>query len=171
MNRKRLFLVLPALAALAAGVWLAQSRQAAHVPAAALWQLDFPDVAGQRQPLARWRRQMLELNFWASWCAPCREEIPDFVALHREFAPKGVEFVGIAIDSPAQVRQFLQTLPVSYPVLIGEGAALNLARQLGDAGGALPYTIVFDRDGKVVLTRLGRLPRATLETALRQHGA
>jgi thiol-disulfide isomerase/thioredoxin len=172
MKSKRFFLVLPALAALVAGVWLAQSRHAAHdAPAATLWQLDFPDLAGQRQPLARWHGRVLVLNFWASWCAPCREEIPDFVALHREFAPRGVEFVGIAIDSPDQVRQFLQTVPVSYPILVGEGAAHNLARQLGNASGALPYTIVLDRDGKVVLTRLGRLPRATLEAVLRRYGA
>jgi hypothetical protein len=67
--------------------------------------------------------------------------------------------------------QFLQQLPVNYPVLVGEGAAHNLARQLGNPNGALPYTIVLDRDGKVVLRHLGRLPRATLETALRKIGS
>ena len=175
MQKKLLYGIPLALAALAAGVWLAQARYASKTPTesavSALWQLRFPDEQGREHALSQWRGQVVVLNFWASWCAPCREEIPDFVALRSEFASKGVEFVGIAIDSPAQVSQFLQTLPVSYPILVGEGAAHNLARQLGNPSGALPYTIVLDRDGKVVLTRLGRLPRATLEAVLRRYSA
>jgi thiol-disulfide isomerase/thioredoxin len=169
------YLVPLALVALAAGIWLAQARYAGKTPAPAavnaLWQLGFPDTKGHQQPLSQWRGQVLVLNFWASWCAPCREEMPDFVALRAQYRPKGAEFVGIAIDNPANVLQFLQHLPVNYPVLVGEGAAHNLARQLGNPNGALPYTIVLDRDGKVVLRHLGRLPRATLETALRKIGS
>jgi thiol-disulfide isomerase/thioredoxin len=174
MQKKWLSFIPLALAALAAGSWLAQTRYAAHPPAApavtALWQLGFPDMQGRRQELAQWRGQAVVLNFWASWCAPCREEIPDFVALRAQYRPRGVEFVGIAIDNSANVAQFLQHLPVNYPILIGEGAAHALARQLGDPSGALPYTIVLDRNGNIVLTHLGRLPRATLETALRKIG-
>jgi thiol-disulfide isomerase/thioredoxin len=109
---------------------------------------------------------VLVLNFWASWCAPCREELPDFAALRAQFRPRGVEFVGLAIDNSANVAQFLQRQPVNYPILVGEGAASNLARQLGNPSGALPYTIVLDRDGNIVMKHLGRLPRATLEAAL-----
>lgn len=173
--QKKLQIGLPlALAALAAGIWLAQTHYAPKSPAAAavsgLWQLNFPDSQGHEQPLSQWRGQVVVLNFWASWCAPCREEIPDFVALRTQYRPKGVEFVGIAIDNPANVTQFLQRLPVNYPILIGEGAAHTLARQLGNASGALPYTIVFDRDGRVALRHLGRLPRATLEKTLLEIG-
>lgn len=174
MQKKWFYLAPLALAALAAGIWLAQTRYAPHAPAVpteALWQLSFPDERGQRQALSQWRGQVLVLNFWASWCAPCREEMPYFVALRSQFRPSGVEFVGIAIDSPANVAQFLQRQPVNYPILIGEGAAHSLARQLGNASGALPYTIVLDRDGSIVLSHLGRLPRATLENALRKIGA
>jgi len=175
MQKKLLYGLPLALAALAAGIWLAQSRYAPQTPAAsavaALWQLRFPDVQGHDQPLSQWRGQVVVLNFWASWCAPCREEIPDFVALRTQFQPKGVEFVGIAIDNSANVEQFLQRLQVNYPILIGEGAAHNLARQLGNPSGALPYTIVLDRDSHIVLSHLGRLPRATLEHALRKIGA
>ncbi len=173
--QKKLLAGLPlALAALAAGIWLAQTHYAPKPPAASavsgLWQLNFPDSQGHEQPLSQWRGQVVVLNFWASWCAPCREEIPDFVALRTQYRPKGVEFVGVAIDNPANVTQFLQRLPVNYPVLIGEGAAHTLARQLGNASGALPYTIVFDRDGRVALRHLGRLPRATLEKTLFEIG-
>lgn len=173
--QKKLQIGLPlALAALAAGIWLAQTHYAPKSPGAAavsgLWQLNFPDSHGHEQPLSQWRGQVVVLNFWASWCAPCREEIPDFVALRTQYRPKGVEFVGIAIDNPVNVTQFLQRLPVNYPILIGEGAAHTLARQLGNASGALPYTIVFDRDGRVALRHLGRLPRATLEKTLLEIG-
>ena len=169
------WLVIPlALAALAAGVWLAQTRYAPQPPAApaiaALWQVGYPDLQGQRQALSQWRGQVVVLNFWASWCAPCREEMPDFAALRTQYRPSGVEFVGIAIDNPASVSRFLQQMPVAYPILIGEGAAHSLARQLGNPSGALPYTIVLDRDGNIALSHLGRLPRATLEAALRKIG-
>jgi peroxiredoxin len=97
--------------------------------------------------------------------------MPDFDALRTQFQPRGVEFVGLAIDHSANVTQFLQSQPVNYPILIGEGAAHDLARQLGNPSGALPYTIVLDRDGRIVLKHLGRLPRATLEAVLRKISA
>jgi len=175
MQKKLLYVIPLALAALATGIWLAQTRYAPQAPAApavaALWQLGFPDIRGREQPLSQWRGQVVVLNFWASWCAPCREEMPDFVALRTQYRPQGVEFVGIAIDNSANVAQFLQRQPVNYPILIGEGAANSLARQLGNPSGALPFTIVLDRDGNIVLSHLGRLPRAKLETALRKIGA
>lgn len=174
MHKKQFYIIPVALAALAAGIWFAQTRhvapQAPTVPTGALWRLSFPDERGQPQALSQWRGQVVVLNFWASWCAPCREEMPDFVDLRTQFQPSGVEFVGIAIDNPANVTRFLRQQPVNYPILIGEGAAHSLARQLGNPSGALPYTIVLDRDGSIALSHLGRLPRATLESALRKIG-
>jgi len=173
MNKTLLYAIPLATIAVAAGIWLAQARYAPQPPAAStdtLWQLSFPNAQNEPQALSQWRGKILVLNFWASWCAPCREEIPDFVALRTQYQPKGVEFVGLAIDNRANVAQFLQRQPVNYPILIGEGAASNLARQLGNPSGALPYTIVLDRDGNIVLKHLGRLPRATLEAALSKIG-
>jgi thiol-disulfide isomerase/thioredoxin len=169
MRSKWLYAAPVALAALLAGAWLAQTRyapRAPSVPVAQLWRLSFPDTERRPQSLAQWRGKVLVLNFWASWCAPCREEMPEFVAVRSQYARDGVEFVGIAIDSPANVARFLASQPVPYPILVGEGAAHSLARELGNPSGALPYTIVLDRDGEVVLRHLGRLPRATLEAAL-----
>ena len=175
MHKKRFFIIPVALAALAAGIWLAQTRYAPQPPAApavaALWQVGYPDLQGHRQALSQWRGQAVVVNFWASWCAPCREEMPDFAVLRTQFRSSGIEFVGIAIDNPASVSQFLQQMPVNYPILIGGGAAHSLARQLGNRSGALPYTIVLDRDGNIVLSHLGRLPRAKLEATLRKIGA
>lgn len=172
MQKKWLYFVSIGLAALAAGIWVAQARfspQAPDAPAVAgLWEISFPDLEGQSQPLSRWRGQVLVLNFWASWCAPCREEMPDFDSLRAQYRTQGVEFVGLAIDNATSVTQFLQRNPVNYPILVGEGAAHSLARLLGNPSGALPYTVVFDRKGKIILTHLGRLPRAALETTLRK---
>lgn len=170
---KTLLLALPlALAALAGGAWLAHTRYAPSPPdvaaTAALWQLGFPDPAGQWQPLSQWRGQVVVLNFWASWCAPCREEMPDFAALRTQYRPRGVEFVGIAVDNAANVARFLRQQPVDYPILVGEGGAHALARQLGNPSGALPYTVVLDRDGRPLLSHLGRLERETLDAQLRE---
>jgi len=170
MSKKLLVFAVLAVAALAAGAWFAQTRYApqAVTPQAisALWSLQFADLRGQAQPLSQWRGKVLVLNFWASWCAPCREEMPDFDALRRQYQDRGVEFVGIAIDNEKNVTQFLQTMPVSYPILIGEGAALALARQLGNTSGALPYTLVIDSGGNIALSHLGLLPRERLDKVL-----
>jgi thiol-disulfide isomerase/thioredoxin len=175
MRLKALVLIPLALAALAGGVWMAQTRYAPHAPAISavdgLWQLGFPDLQGHHQALSQWRGQVVVLNFWASWCAPCREEMPDFAMLRSQHKGNGVEFIGIAVDNVANVTQYLRSQPVNYPILVGEGAAHSLARQLGDSSGSLPYTIVLDREGKQVLSHLGRLPRAKLEAALRKIGA
>ena len=174
MQKKWLYFLPIGLAALAAGIWVAQARFSPQTPdapaVAGLWEISFPDIEGRSQPLLQWRGQVVVLNFWASWCAPCREEMPDFDSLRAEYRPRGVEFVGLAIDNATSVTQFLHRHPVSYPILIGEGAAHSLARLLGNPSGALPYTVVFDREGKIVLTHLGRLPRAALETTLRKIG-
>lgn len=172
-SRLALFLTLAVLAA-GAGIWFAQSRSrpaSENQAPLALWQIVYPDPRGMNQSLAQWRGKPLVLNFWASWCAPCREEMPDFEIVRTQYRPAGVEIVGIAVDTPANVHAFLQRQPVAYPILIGEGAAHNLARALGNPQGALPYTIVVDRDGQIVMRHLGRLPRAALETVLHKIGS
>ena len=132
----------------------------------ALWAMRLPDQTGAPHTLAQWRGKVLVLNFWATWCAPCREEIPDFIALRGQYHARNVEFLGIAIDATAPVKAYAAEMDISYPVLIGEGAALELARTLGNPTGALPYTVVIDRDGNIVHRHLGRLPRARLAAIL-----
>ena len=167
---KSLYYIIPL--ALMAGLWLVSLRdvppETAEPITTTLWKLDFPDSNGQQQHLSQWRGQIVVLNFWASWCAPCREEMPDFVALRTEYRTKGVEFIGIAMDNPANVTRFLQQFPVNYPILIGEDGAHSLIRQLGNQNGGLPYTIVIDRRGNIVRNHLGRLTRDMLEADLRQ---
>lgn len=172
MRYKPLLYAIPLALALVAGGWLANTRYAPQLPVSTatdtLWALSFPDPAGRTQALSQWRGQVVVLNFWASWCAPCREEMPDFAALRTQYRSRDVEFIGIAIDNAANVARFLRQMPVDYPILIGEAAAHSLVRQLGNPSGALPYTLVLDRDGNIILSHLGRLSRAKLEAALNQ---
>src|SRR5690348_27336 len=118
--------------------------------------LVLPDLHGQQQALAQWRGKVLVVNFWATWCAPCREEMPEFVAVQARDGPKGVQFVGIAVDDPDKVRTFAQDIGLNYPTLIGGYGAIELSRTLGNDLAALPFTIVLDRQGRVVHTQLGQ---------------
>lgn len=126
----------------------------------------FPDLTGQVRRLSEWRGKVLVCNFWATWCAPCREEIPMLMATRAKYAPTGLEIVGIALDNPANVRQFAASFKISYPVLLAEAEGLDLMRALGNTGGGLPYTVVADRQGGVVHRKLGALKEADLEAIL-----
>jgi len=121
----------------------------------ALTVAQFKDLSGQAGSLERWHGQVLVVNFWASWCPPCLEEIPGLVRIHRELAPKGVQIVGIAVDSADNARASAARLGVSYPVLVAGMDVIDLTRRLGNRAGALPYTVILDRNGKVVATHLG----------------
>lgn len=137
----------------------------------ALWSLPFPNLSGKTQTLEDWRGKTLVINFWATWCAPCREEIPDFIEIRREHAAKNVEIVGIAIDNVQAMKPYAQQMGISYPLLIGEGGALEMSRALGNPSGALPYTVVLAPNGAILLRHLGRLPKSKLQAILDQATA
>jgi thiol-disulfide isomerase/thioredoxin len=124
------------------------------------------DLAGQSRRLSDWQGRVLVCNFWATWCAPCREEIPLLMAARQKYGPKGVEIVGIAIDNAVKVREFSSTFNISYPILLAEAGGLDLMRQLGNAAGGLPYTVLADRQGKLVHRKLGAFRGADLDSIL-----
>jgi thiol-disulfide isomerase/thioredoxin len=154
MNRRSLLAGAVGAAAATVGGTFAWWRL--HRPAAnPLWQLGFPSPAGGTVAMAPLRGRPLVLNFWATWCAPCIKELPQFERFHRDFGARGWQVVGLAIDSADAVREFLRRTPVSYPVgLAGmDGADLMIA--LGNPNGVLPFTVVFDAEGAAVQKRLG----------------
>ena len=112
--------------------------------------------------MAQWQGKLLVVNFWATWCAPCREEMPEFVRAQKEFGGKGLQFVGIAVDEADKVRQFADDIQLNYPALIGGYGAMELSRSLGNRMMALPFTIVIGRDGAIAHTQLGPLKDAQL---------
>ena len=105
-------------------------------------------------------------NFWATWCPPCREEIPMLIALSKKMEPKGVEVVGIAVDYAAKVRDFVKDYKVTYPVLVAGPDGLDLMRAAGNEVGGLPYTAFLDRQGKIVHEKLGALSQAEVDGQL-----
>jgi thiol-disulfide isomerase/thioredoxin len=125
------------------------------------------DLKGVMQPLAQWRGQVLVVNFWATWCAPCREEIPGFVRLQERYGSRGLVFVGIAIDEPDKVAEFAREFHINYPLLVGGMETLELLRQVGNRAGVLPYTLIIDRGGKLVSREPGGLKEAKLEGVLK----
>jgi peroxiredoxin len=150
--------VAAAIVALAVGIYAGMDRRdGATASAATLFALTLPDSHGQQQPFAQWQGKVLVVNFWATWCAPCREEMPQFMRAQAEFGSRGLQFVGIAADEPGKVRQFVDEMGLNYPALIGGYGAMELSKTFGNKLMALPFTLVIDREGRVIHTQLGRL--------------
>lgn len=122
----------------------------------------FPDVNGVPTSIADAKEKILVVNFWATWCTPCREEIPDFVRLQGEYRGKGVRFFGIAAERPEKIPAFAAEFKINYPLLVGDFAAIEIAKKLGDTTGALPFTIVLDGQRKIVHRELGVLSASKL---------
>jgi thiol-disulfide isomerase/thioredoxin len=159
-----------AVLAFAAGRLLSGPRETGtpHTPAAAghLLALRLPDTRGQPRGPADWPHALRVINFWATWCPPCRAEMPEFSRLAQEYSEKGVQFLGIAVDSAANVQDFADKNPVSYPLLIGGNDLLPLLAELGNRQGGLPFTVILDADGRVRAAKLGRLTESALKTEL-----
>ena len=126
------------------------------------------DASGQAQAFAQWQGKTLVINFWATWCPPCREEMPSFSSLHTKHASNGVQFVGIALDTAENVGAFSKAHPVSYPLLVADAEGSELTRQLGNSRLALPYTLVLGGAGDVQLARLGRVSEKELDALLQK---
>ncbi|MEL7449950.1 MAG: TlpA disulfide reductase family protein [Pseudomonadota bacterium] len=117
------------------------------------------DHTGQPRSLAEWDGDLVLVNFWATWCAPCRREIPMLTALQTEFGDSGFQVVGIAIDEAAPVSEYMKEVGINYPVLVGEQEAIDAAEAYGAAVTALPLTAIVDRAGQVAHVYLGELHR------------
>jgi thiol-disulfide isomerase/thioredoxin len=136
--------------------------------AQALLGVSLPDAKGREQSIGQWKGKVLVVNFWATWCVPCREEMPEFVRAQQEFGARGLQFVGIAIDDAAKVDAFAAELGLNYPALIGGYGAMELSRSLGNRLGALPFTVIIDRAGRVSHTQLGPIKEAQLRAIVSQ---
>ena len=128
----------------------------------ALYAAKFTDVQGNSQSLAQWDRKLLLLNFWATWCGPCREEMPILAKLQGKFGAQGLQIVGIAADSRPTVANFVKTLNVNYPLLPDEAGAIEFSKRLGNRLGLLPHTVMFGPGGDVIYTKLGVISEVEL---------
>ena len=176
-NSKRLVVgLVAAFIALAAGVYIGLETRQERPPepsisAEAITRLfasQLKDTEGKPQAFAQWQGKTLVVNFWATWCPPCREEMPSFSRLQTKHAANGIQFVGIALDTSDNVATFSKQFPVSYPLLIADSEGADLTRQLGNAQMALPYTVVLGTGGEVRLARLGRVSEQELDLLLQK---
>ena len=124
---------------------------------------EMKDPDGKLHAVSEWDGKVLVLNFWATWCTPCRKELPIFVELQEKYGPQGLQFLGLAVDTPEEVKSFMSGLPLNYPTLVGEDEAMDIARIYGNNIGALPYTVIINRSGKIVFTRKGDMKKAEAE--------
>jgi thiol-disulfide isomerase/thioredoxin len=144
------------------GALVLQSRSGA----AELLGASFPDLGGQTRRLAEWRGKALLVNFWATWCAPCREEIPLLNAAQQQNASSGLQVLGIGIDSAVNIRDFIRKVPIAYPVLVADAGGIELMRELGNRQGGLPFNVLLDRHGRFAGRKLGAYSSAELQSAL-----
>lgn len=125
------------------------------------------DLEGVTHQFSEWEGKVRVINFWATWCPPCRKETPMFVQLQDQFGASGLQLVGIAIDEKQKVQDFMDTFGVNYPVLIGDDDAIEVAKTYGNRFGALPWTVVVNRDGMIVHAQAGEFTRQKAESIIR----
>jgi peroxiredoxin len=131
-----------------------------------LFSKSFPDENGKIQNLKQWQGKIIVLNFWATWCPPCREEMPELSQLNLKYQNKNVVVVGISTDDVPTVKKFTNETKVSYPLLAADMAGSDLAFSLGNDQDVLPYTVIIKPDGTVAKTFFGRLSMPKLEETL-----
>ncbi len=172
-GQRRALLVLSLVTAgLATTSWLAGRQPAETGPShrgapeqvniVQVWDSQLPDLEHRPQALRQWLGKVMVLNFWATWCPPCLREIPGFMRLQQRLGERGLQIVGVALDDPDKVQPFVGQMGMRYPVLLGGLAASDLARAAGNHLGGLPYTVVFDRQGRAVSSLVGEMSEARL---------
>ncbi|SNX29007.1 Thiol-disulfide isomerase or thioredoxin [Polynucleobacter meluiroseus] len=172
MNRKQWIIIIGiSFLALIAGVlssqWISNAKRVDEAGVKAFFANSWQTPDGHSANTQEWQGKLLVVNFWASWCPPCVKEMPTLNLLQKEYQQQNVIFVGIGIDSPTNIREFLQKTPISYPIVIGGLEGSNISKLLGNSQGALPYTVVINPQGKVISSKLGEISEDELRNAIK----
>lgn len=158
----RLLLALALLAGFTAGMLLegygdAETAADANPDLSLRAPFSLPDLEGRTRRIAEWDGDVVLLNFWAPWCPPCRREVPAFIQLQNTYGAQGLTIVGVTIDTPEKTREFVRKYGINYPVLVGEHEGTAVAGEYGNGIGALPYSVVIDREGFIRHSQGGEL--------------
>lgn len=132
-------------------------HQAQSIAVNDLFVTSLADSAGNRQSLMQWKGKTLLVNFWATWCNPCVEEMPELSALQNIALKKNIQIIGIGIDSATNISEFLLKHKVNYPIYIADTQGVELARKFGNESGGLPFSILIEPNGQIKKSYLGRL--------------
>lgn len=127
-----------------------------------------PDLDGEPRSISEWDGKLIALNFWASWCPPCVKEIPLFNALQEEYGELGLQFVGVAVERRENAAAFAEEIGLSYPSMQGEYEAMQVAARYGSERGLLPYTVIIDRNGRIIERLSGEVTRDMIEPLIRE---
>lgn len=130
-------------------------------------EFSLPDLEDKQHSIKEWDNKVILLNFWATWCPPCRREIPAFIELQEQFGPQGFQVIGVAIDEKEAVQDYSDGLGVNYPILIGNNTALKISAAYGNRFGQLPYSLVIDRQGVIRFVGKRELSFADIETQIK----
>lgn len=152
-------IIIVALIALGVGVmarndWPLLEKTKQPLPA-----FSFPDLSGRQRSISEWQGKLLIINFWATWCPPCKKEIPEFIELQQHYSSEGLQFIGIAIEDKESVDEYLSFININYPVLIGGDGGIALAHQLGNLFDGVPFTVVVDAAGQIIHRHQGELSK------------
>jgi thiol-disulfide isomerase/thioredoxin len=128
------------------------------------------DLNGEIRNIKEWDGKLIVLNFWATWCPPCLKEIPDFIELQKAYGDQGLQFIGIAVDDEEAVREFVEKTGMNYPSLVVQDEGVMLAKRYGNGIGALPYTVIINRDGEISHTIRGELSKIRAEELIEARG-
>ena len=160
MNKNTIYILLAGIIALSGGLFAQHLSAIKHAqPNIPLVEFSLPDVTGKQHNISEWQDKIRVINFWATWCPPCLKEIPEFIKLQNEFKDKGLQFIGIAIDDKQAVEEYLKTIKINYPMLIGGDNAIGLSQQLGNIIGAVPFTLIVNQQGLVIHRKPGEISR------------
>lgn len=128
---------------------------------------EFKDTEGDLIKSSNLDGKVLLVNFWATWCPPCKKEMPAFIELQEQYAEQGFQIVGIALDDEDSVRDFADALGVNYPVMAAEYEGIALSREYGNHIGALPFSAFVDRNGKITKTQIGEISKQQVEDIIK----
>ncbi len=171
---KNFLMLILAVLALMAGFWAAKTLRAPEETPGTLTygggsmiNFTLPELDGKKHALDEWRGKVILLNFWATWCPPCREEIPLLVNLQKKYGADGLQVIGVAVDNKTAVMLYRQSAGMNYPILMGDDDTLQLVARYGNSTGSLPFSVVIDRSGSIAVRKLGPFTDIELENLIK----